>query len=91
MTSSTTEEDYWRRIYRATRDENLQNSSVTAFVLFDYFLTFGHEVNLFWSRKLSGASALFYATRYLNLGLHVLYIHNMPHSREFSPKVSLLN
>ncbi|RDX51233.1 hypothetical protein OH76DRAFT_1481531 [Lentinus brumalis] len=86
MTPSTTQEDYWRRIYRTAQDENFQNSSVTAFVFFDYFLTFGNEVNLFWSRKLSGASALFYATRYLNLALHVLYIHNTLHNREFSTK-----
>ena len=40
-------------------------------VFFDYVITFGQEVDLFWRGKLTGATALFLANRYLSLGFYV--------------------
>ena len=39
----------------------------TAFLAYEYTVTFGLEVNLFWRRKLSMASILFGINRYLSL------------------------
>ena len=36
-------------------------------VLYDHLLTLDSEVKYFWSGKVTGASALFIANRYLNL------------------------
>ena len=38
-----------------------------ALILYDYLLTFDAEVKYFWSTKVTGASVLFIANRYLNL------------------------
>ncbi|KAI0640683.1 hypothetical protein C8Q79DRAFT_881028, partial [Trametes meyenii] len=37
---------------------------LVALVLFDFFITLDEEVRLFWKRKLSGASMLFFIVRY---------------------------
>ena len=36
-------------------------------VVYDYFMTLGREVELFWKGKCRGAAILFYINRYLNL------------------------
>ncbi|KAM5541416.1 hypothetical protein V8D89_004970 [Ganoderma adspersum] len=36
-------------------------------ILYDYFMTFGAEVELFWKKKISRASVLFFLNRYLVL------------------------
>lgn len=35
--------------------------------MFDYLLTFPQEVQLFWKRKMTGASVIFLLTRYITL------------------------
>ena len=49
---------------------------LTAFILYDYAITFDEEVEMFWKdafakRKLTGAAALFLVNRYLVLGLRL--------------------
>ena len=44
----------------------------TALVVFEYIITFGTEVQLFWGRKVTGASMLFFVNRYMRL-LYVLF------------------
>ena len=36
-------------------------------ILYDYFITLGAEVELFWKKKISRASVLFFLNRYLVL------------------------
>ena len=40
-------------------------------VFFDYFITFDQEVELFWHGKMTGATVLFLANRYLTLAYFV--------------------
>ncbi|RPD55564.1 hypothetical protein L227DRAFT_566527 [Lentinus tigrinus ALCF2SS1-6] len=40
-----------------------------ALVLYDYFLTFDLEVELFWRRKFTGASVLFALNRYMMISM----------------------
>ena len=49
-----------------------------AFFLYDSIITFDKEVELFWKRRFSGATALFVANKYLYLLqlLIDLFIHN---------------
>ena len=39
----------------------------TVLLFYDYILTFDKEVGLFWKKKISGASLLFFCNRYLTL------------------------
>ena len=39
----------------------------TALVVYEYVITFGREVELYWRHKISGAVVLFYCTRYSSL------------------------
>ncbi|KAH9895718.1 hypothetical protein C8Q73DRAFT_789525 [Cubamyces lactineus] len=41
-------------------------------VFYEYFVTFGDEVDLFWRRKISSASVIFFLNRYLTLLGYVL-------------------
>ncbi|KAI0695098.1 hypothetical protein C8T65DRAFT_758477, partial [Cerioporus squamosus] len=43
-----------------------------AFLVYEYFITFGQEVKLFWRGKWTGASALFFLNRYLALISYIL-------------------
>ncbi|TFK85359.1 hypothetical protein K466DRAFT_622302, partial [Polyporus arcularius HHB13444] len=43
-----------------------------AFLVYEYIITFGQEVNLFWRGKWTGASALFFLNRYLALISYIL-------------------
>ncbi|RDX44273.1 hypothetical protein OH76DRAFT_1487225 [Lentinus brumalis] len=45
-----------------------------AFVVFDYLITFGQEVNLFWKRRFTGATLLFFVNRYVVLLLYTMNI-----------------
>ncbi len=45
-----------------------------AFVVFDYLITFGQEVNLFWNRRFTGATLLFFVNRYVVLLLYTMNI-----------------
>ena len=44
---------------------------VTAFVLYEYIITFDQEVKLFWNKKWNGATTLFLVNRYLVLFLRL--------------------
>ncbi|KAI0365826.1 hypothetical protein BV20DRAFT_1056101 [Pilatotrama ljubarskyi] len=48
--------------------------SAEALMIWHYLTTFDKEVKRFWKRKLSGASALFFANRYLALAVVVLNV-----------------
>ena len=37
------------------------------FLIYDYVITFGREVEMFWRSKFTGASVLFFANRYVSL------------------------
>ena len=50
-----------------TSSTSLHRTSI-GLVIYDYLLTLPAEVELFWRWELSGASALFLATRYFVLG-----------------------
>ncbi|KAM5541338.1 hypothetical protein V8D89_004892 [Ganoderma adspersum] len=40
---------------------------VIALVIYEYLVTFGTEVQLFWGREVTGASVLFFVNRYMRL------------------------
>ena len=60
----------------------LTANRVSALILYDYLTTFHQELELFWSRKFSGPSLLFYVNRYLGI---VYYVAMLP--IRFSPSV----
>ena len=47
-------------------------ATATAMLFYDFTLTFDREVNLFWSKKFTGASALFFFIRYLTFAYELL-------------------
>ena len=48
-------------------------------LVYDYLLTFSQEVSLFWNRRWTGATVLFFSNRYLTLFVAILqlltYVH----------------
>ncbi len=40
--------------------------------MYDYIITFGQEVELFWTNRLTGATVLFFANRYISLLFDVM-------------------
>ena len=46
----------------------------TALVVFEYIITFGTEVQLFWGRRVTGASILFFINRYMRLAYALLCV-----------------
>lgn len=42
-------------------------STLSALTAYEYLITLDQEVNLFWRRRITGATLLFLATRYLAL------------------------
>ena len=48
----------------------LKKNSVILF--YDYLITFGDEVQLFWRRKWTGATVLFILNRYIVLLVHII-------------------
>ncbi|RPD68569.1 hypothetical protein L226DRAFT_617443 [Lentinus tigrinus ALCF2SS1-7] len=42
------------------------------FLLYEYSITFGREVDLFWTRRFTGATALFLANKYITLLNHLI-------------------
>ncbi|KAM5536576.1 hypothetical protein V8D89_009671 [Ganoderma adspersum] len=44
----------------------------TCFLIYDYVITFGREVNLFWTHKYTGASVLFFLNRYVTLVWNIM-------------------
>ncbi|KAI0820262.1 hypothetical protein BC628DRAFT_1398083 [Trametes gibbosa] len=54
--------------YTTALDEAaLQIGLITTLLVYEYIITFDQEVNLFWRRKITGATVLFITTRYLVL------------------------
>ncbi|KAI0701122.1 hypothetical protein C8T65DRAFT_697122 [Cerioporus squamosus] len=53
--------------FQSTFDDDCCWYAGAVFVVYEYIITFGLEVDLFWKRKLTGASVLFFLTRYLAL------------------------
>ena len=41
-------------------------------LIYDYMITFGREVDAFWTRRFSGATVLFFSNKYLTLLNHLL-------------------
>ncbi|KAI0794569.1 hypothetical protein C8Q74DRAFT_1194805 [Fomes fomentarius] len=41
-------------------------------LIYDILVTFDHEINLFWSGRMTGARILFFANRYISLFWNVL-------------------
>ncbi|KAI0711168.1 hypothetical protein C8T65DRAFT_185592 [Cerioporus squamosus] len=48
--------------------------STCAFFIYEYFITFDREVELFWKGKMTGASIIFLLNRYLPLLTQLLYL-----------------
>ena len=46
----------------------------SVFLLYDFTITFGREVDLFWTRRFTGATVLFLANKYLTLSNHIFDI-----------------
>ena len=42
----------------------------------EYLVTFPDEVNLFWKRRWTGATVLFFMNRYISLSYHIFGIAN---------------
>lgn len=63
------------RLFRQCHTVQVQHSSQimpitichTVLLFYDYILTFDKEVGLFWKKRISGASLLFFCNRYLTL------------------------
>ncbi|KAI0631153.1 hypothetical protein C8Q77DRAFT_1159851 [Trametes polyzona] len=65
------------RIYHQTNIVQINYIAATALFCFDYFLTFGGEVELVWRRGFSTSAVLFYAVRYPALFSTVFVILDM--------------
>ena len=50
------------------------NTLCTAFLFYEFLINFKLEVQLFWKRRWTGASALFFLNRYLALASYVLIL-----------------
>ena len=42
-----------------------------ALYVYEYIITFGREVDLFWKRKITLAAVIFFASRYISLCFHL--------------------
>ena len=45
----------------------IPSTTVQALLLYEYLVTFDQEVELFWKRSFTGASALFFLNRYFTI------------------------
>ncbi|KAH9939063.1 uncharacterized protein BXZ73DRAFT_44259 [Epithele typhae] len=55
-------------------------------MFYDYTITFSQEVDLFWRRRINGASILFFVNRYVAL---VVYIINIASFAPMTDKVGM--
>ncbi|KAI0765607.1 hypothetical protein BD413DRAFT_574050 [Trametes elegans] len=53
---------------------NCCNFAVTALLVYEYLITLDREVALFWRRRVTGASVLFFTNRYLVLVVYLLLL-----------------
>ncbi|KAI0758205.1 hypothetical protein C8Q74DRAFT_1303755 [Fomes fomentarius] len=51
--------------YNSLQDQHYIFVAITGLVVYEYIITFTSEVELFWKRKFTTSSALFYVTRYI--------------------------
>ncbi|KAI0754053.1 hypothetical protein C8Q80DRAFT_342630 [Daedaleopsis nitida] len=59
-------------------------------VIYEYIITFARETELFWRGRLTGAAALFYFNRYLNLFNNVYgLVQNLPIPEKVCPSVAI--
>ena len=54
-------------------------ATLPVFLIYDYVITFGREVDLFWTTKLTGASVLFFTNRYVTLLFNALGLVALGH------------
>ncbi|KAI0828861.1 hypothetical protein BC628DRAFT_1417259 [Trametes gibbosa] len=59
-------------IYQGYFTENCLGLTVMTIIAFEYVFTFRQEIDYFWRRKITGASALFFMTRYLALVVNII-------------------
>ena len=52
----------------------LNRVAPTGLFAFEYTLTFSHEVNLFWRRKFTLSSTLFFLNRYAPFAVNMIYV-----------------
>ncbi|OJT13697.1 hypothetical protein TRAPUB_9796 [Trametes pubescens] len=55
------------QVLSAIYQEDLLEMAAIALIAYEYIITFDQEVALFWRRKATGATALFFGTRYIGL------------------------
>ncbi|EIW59947.1 uncharacterized protein TRAVEDRAFT_64712 [Trametes versicolor FP-101664 SS1] len=55
------------QVLSAIYQEDLLEMAAIALIAYEYIITFNQEVTLFWKRKPTGATALFFGTRYIGL------------------------
>ena len=63
-------EPSWRD-RRSTQHRYLKFYFGVVLVLYEFFITFTEEVELFWNGKITGATVLFLANRYLTIAAQV--------------------
>ncbi|RPD69111.1 hypothetical protein L226DRAFT_575891 [Lentinus tigrinus ALCF2SS1-7] len=61
-------------VYENLFVDNCCTFAGTTFLVYEYLITFGQEVKLFWRGKWTGASILFFLNRYLALISYILII-----------------
>ncbi|KAI0642053.1 hypothetical protein C8Q79DRAFT_1013933 [Trametes meyenii] len=66
-TEADTEAAQIIELYENVFPTNCMLWAVTTMLAYDYIITFNEEIKLFWSRKITGASVLFFIIRYAAL------------------------
>ena len=67
--------------------KNRQVDIIAAFVIYEYAITLGQEIEMFWKKKFTGATALFLLNRYL---LMIDFTFNIGTIERSSEPVSIL-
>ncbi|KAI1787976.1 hypothetical protein LXA43DRAFT_1184168 [Ganoderma leucocontextum] len=58
---------------------NYCSNAGSGLVVYEYFITLGREVQLFWKGKWTGAAILFYVNRYLSLAVNIYGLASNAH------------
>ncbi|KAI0794601.1 hypothetical protein C8Q74DRAFT_1249696 [Fomes fomentarius] len=64
--------------YLSLAIENYCVYSASALFIYDYIVTFSDEVRLFWGRRWTGATLLFFLNRYVSLGYYAVALISLP-------------
>ncbi|KAI0794518.1 hypothetical protein C8Q74DRAFT_1365958 [Fomes fomentarius] len=78
--------------YQSLFVDNACAFAVLAFVIYDYAITLGQEIEMFWKRKFTGATALFLLNRYLlvlDYIFNIATIERSSEARSYSELMSL--